>query len=107
VQSDPKESVRETKVRCTMKKGFCEAVVKKRSPDITPPVPCTSPPVEQIGNLSVEIDTRVCLSCPYFRGPVDRQPWEPIVPDEKIKPPIPSHPDIYEPQKPEKKPLRF
>ncbi|MFX0117213.1 MAG: hypothetical protein ACFFB3_21890 [Candidatus Hodarchaeota archaeon] len=100
-----------------MKKGTCEAVVKgiRPGPDIVPPPLKTEPPQSQtetlslsdFKNITIEIDTRVCLRCPYYTGSSERPPFEPVVPGERIRPPIPSHPDIYDPKPPEKKPLRF
>lgn len=87
-----------------MKKGICEVVVREISPDLGPSPPRT---VESLSNIVIEIDTQVCIRCPYFVGPPDRYPPKPLSPGEEIKPPLPTHPDIYQPKPPEKKPLRF
>lgn len=95
------ERVGETRIKCVMKKGYCEAVSKKSLPDLSPQDLNENP------NLVIEIDTRICLTCPYFAGHKDPRYPRPITPGEEIKPPIPSHPDIYVPRRDEKKPFRF
>lgn len=97
-------------VWCSMKKGICEAVVtgSQSESDVNlPQSQIKSPQPHDLKGLILEIDTKACLRCPYFIGPSNRPPIDPITPGETIRPPVPSHPDIHDPRPPEKKPLRF